>query len=227
LPLPAIVLSFCVAGTTVAQPLPDRVVPVEPLDGAVVSGQPIFQIRYEGSDAIHAKDLFFRIALEAVDGSARDSSFDQRESDRGWLAGIPGTVIFRPREPLEDGRYRWQASYWDGVRWAGAVPAREFRVDRVPPADVGKLRVAFDPVRGQVRLAWDPVGLDREGRAEFVARYHVYRYERLAPFPVAKLYEIGTSEAPFFVDLNPGPVGLLLYKVTAEDRAGNEPGARR
>ena len=64
--------------------------------------------------------------------------------------------------------------------------------------------------------------LDRDGRPEYVARYHVFRYERLSAFRGVRSHEIGTTEQPRFTDENP-PAGtkLLYYRVIAEDEAGN------
>jgi len=81
---------------------------------------------------------------------------------------------------------------------------------------------------GEVLLEWDPVALDRDGRPEFVARYHVYRYQRRA-FPKGiKALEVATVVEPRFVDRDPpkDTSKILYYRVTAEDRVGNEPDRR-
>ncbi|MHC4429828.1 MAG: hypothetical protein ACYS0D_14695 [Planctomycetota bacterium] len=79
---------------------------------------------------------------------------------------------------------------------------------------------------GRTVIEWDPVTLDRNERPEYVARYHVYRYERGSSFRRVRVHEIGVVEQPRYVDTNDASEGkiVLFYRVTAEDEAGNEGG---
>jgi len=169
------------------------------------------------------------LTLEPVEEDGEGYVFDQRRTRSGWFAGDEGQVLYRSRKPLRDGSYRWRAWYWNGTDWVGGTPARRLRIDAVPPAEVGALRVTFDAESGVVRLEWDPVVLDRDGGPEFVARYRVYRYEK-RNFPGGvKTLEIGDVVEPRFIDHAPpaSESRILYYKVTAEDQAGNESERRR
>jgi hypothetical protein len=208
--------------------VPERVYPVRPADGAVVGPRPVFCIGYEIPSERAAGELRFRITLDPRDRGLEPYDFDQRRRRSGWLLGDEGEVLYRPRKPLDDGRYRWRAWAWNGVDWVPGEDAFDLRVDSVPPAAVEGLRVRFDEKKGQVHLEWDPVTLDLSGRPEFVARYHVYRYERRVFPPAARVHEIGVVEQTRFVDKDPPPTAskILFYKVVAEDQAGNEAGRR-
>ena len=90
-------------------------------------------------------------------------------------------------------------------------------------SDALSVRIASEPADGRLWLSWQPVALDREGRAEWVARYHVYRYVEGPPYPVVRAFRIGSTPEHAWIDDEPpaGP-GLVLYRVSAEDEAGNE-----
>jgi hypothetical protein len=149
--------------------------------------------------------------------------FDQRESKAGWLPGESGSVLFRPRRPLADGVYEWKVALWNGLTWNEGPAARKLRVDTVPPAPVPGLRLEWNPADSTLRLSWEPVFLDRDGGAEFVARYHVYRYTHGPPYPVVRALRVGsTPEHAWTGQETATEPGLVLYRVTAEDEAGNE-----
>jgi hypothetical protein len=159
-----------------------------------------------------------------VGAGGRSYTFDQREEPAGWLWGDEGRILYRPAVPLEDGTYHWRIGAWNGVEWVDGAGAAKLRIDATPPADVEELTVHEDPTGGRVILEWLPVGLDRRGRPEYVARYHVYRYTT-GPFPpLVRAHELGSTPEPRFVDDRPLEVPILFYRVTAEDEAGNEPG---
>ena len=86
------------------------------------------------------------------------------------------------------------------------------------------MRLEREPADGLLRLSWDPVYVDREGGGEFVARYHVYRYEQGPPYPVVRALRVAsTPEHAWTDEETPTRPGLVLYRVSAEDEAGNEP----
>lgn len=205
----------------------ERVYPLRPFEQASAGARPLFEIGYEtvGEDS-HPQGHRFRINLRPLRLSDTFYEFDQRVDRRGWLLGEPYRVLYRPRVPLEDGVYRWSVHSWNGTTWSAGNREQELRVDSVPPADVEGLRVEL--ARDGLTLDWEPVTLDRDGRPEFVYRYHVYRYESAATPLVAVPYQIGTTEQPPFVDRTPlaDAARVLYYRVTAEDESGNEPGRR-
>ena len=88
------------------------------------------------------------------------------------------------------------------------------------------LEVKLDPSGTSVRLAWQPVTQDVNGRSEYVARYQVYRYNSRGIFPRVRPYLIGVTETPEFVDDAPLAHPGLYYRVLAEDEAGNALGVR-
>ena len=201
---------------------------MSPEEGAIVGSRPVFHLGYEGSGELRPRGMRFRITLDPAGPDGEAYVFDQRRRHSGWASAGDGLVLYRPRKPLEHGRYRWRVGFWDGVEWIENAGSRGIRVDSVPPADVEGLSVLLDAERGEVRLEWKPVALDRDGRPEFVARYHVYRYERRA-FPRGiKALEVGVVVEPRFVDRDPphNESRILYYRVTAEDQAGNEPDRR-
>jgi hypothetical protein len=223
-------LALVATGVVAQEPAPtvDRVSVIAPGQGAVVAPQTLFEIGYEAMSEPHPRHLAFRIRLFPTGDRGRAYVFDQREAPSGWLVGEPGRVLYRPRRPLEDGAYRWEAAAWNGIDWVRDRTRPEIRVDGVPPADVEGVRVSWDPEGGMARLEWEPAALDREGRPEYVARYHVYRYQGSAPFRRVRIFEVGVVTEPRFVDAEPPPPdqGTLFYQVTAEDEAGNEGGTR-
>jgi hypothetical protein len=91
---------------------------------------------------------------------------------------------------------------------------------------VENLTVHRDLERGLVELEWDPVAEDVEGRAEYVARYHVYRYPRADRTPNLEPYEVAeTEQSRLTLPLeSPEDEKIWFYRVTAEDLAGNEAG---
>ncbi len=96
----------------------------------------------------------------------------------------------------------------------------------MPPAAVENLKVHYDSDRGVVHLDWDPVATDCDGGAEYVARYHVYRYPRADRTPPVEPFEVAVSDQPRVtlpVDAAED-ARLWFYRVTAEDMAGNEAG---
>jgi hypothetical protein len=207
---------------------PVRVYPLSPPDGAVVGPHAVFQLGYEGSDHLRASRLRFRISMAPSRSGADAIVFDQRREPAGWAASGERQVLFRSRKPLPDGEYRWRVGFWDGVEWKEGTDRHAIRIDAVPPADVTGLRMRIDDERGEVLLEWTPVALDRDGRPEFVARYHVYRFQRRTFPKGVKSLEIGVVVEPRFVDREPPKDAsrILYYRITAEDPVGNEPDVR-
>lgn len=203
------------------------VYPVDPPDGGTAGIRPMLQVGAQGTDLAKMR---FRIEMSRDDFETIAYAFDQKEEPAGWtftaLAGENGAV-YRVRTPLQDGSYTWRAAAWNGVDWVHGRKISRLRIDGVPPADVA-VRMRVDPRRKSVLLEWDAVTVDRDGRPEVVNRYKVYRYERRAPFFVVRPFEIGTTDGLSFEDGSPQALGtgLLFYKVTAEDAAGNEPERR-
>jgi hypothetical protein len=212
-------------GPVVAQTTID-VFPSQPLDEAVVQARPVFQLGYTGLEDDDLRKTRFRIILEPRDDGGPTYSFDQRRRRSGWSAGGPGQMIYRPKRPLVDGSYEWVVAVWDGTAWREGGRRFRLRVDSVPPAPVENLTIRYDSERGLVELEWDPVALDVDGGAEYVALYHVYRYPRADRTPSVEPFEVAESEQPR-VTLEVDPAGdakLWFYRVTAEDLAGNEAG---
>jgi hypothetical protein len=203
----------------------ESVFPLEPEDGATVRARPVFTIGYAGVDAGDVLELRFKLSLSQDGFASERYVYDQRARNRGWLVGTEGQILYRPQRPLRDGEYEWRVWVWDGVDWATAGRSRRLRVDTVPPADVERLEARYDVENDALTLRWAPVTLDRDGRPEYVTRYHVYRYDRDPSLPPVRLYEIGIVEIPEFVDTSPSPDGqdVLFYRVAAEDAAGNVP----
>jgi hypothetical protein len=201
-----------------------RVLPVDPPDGAVTGPRPVFSVGYGGIDDADLRRARFRIALSEDGFRSEAYVVDQLERRTGWLPGGAGSMLYRPRRPLRDGTYEWRVSVWDGVGWQEGQRTFSLRVDTVPPAAVEGLRLHLDRTNGTVGLTWDPVVLDRRGGPEFVSRYHVYRYTRGPPFPVARPLRAGSTPTPAWNETATAPgARLVLYRVTAEDEAGNEP----
>jgi hypothetical protein len=201
-----------------------RVFPLLPADGAVTGARPLFQIGYEGIDEADLRRARFRIELSEDRFRSRSLLFDQRERSSGWSAGEDGRFNFRPPKPLEDGSYEWRVSLWNGTSWSGGDRAHSLRIDTIPPAPVASLRLEQIDGGKAIRLSWKPVVLDLDGRAEYVSRYHVYRYRGSPPFPLTAAYEIAVTEG---MSLEVESDADSFYRVTAEDEAGNETGRRR
>jgi hypothetical protein len=216
-------------GTTSAQFVED-VFPYEPKDRARVGPKPMLRVGVDGKDV---RKMFFRIELSRDDFDTIAHTFDQRENRERWgymVMGFEGPqgARFLVRDPLEDGDYDWRVSVWNGVEWVDGKITYRLTVDAVPPADVDGLSMRFDREKGGVALEWQAVGFDRNGGPEYVAKYHIYRYELRSFFFVIRPFRIATVEEPRFVDKDPKALAapLVFYKVTAEDDAGNEPERR-
>ena len=203
-----------------------EVFPSEPADDAVVQARPVFHVGYSGVDDDELRKARFRINLEPRSDGGLSFSFDQRRRRSGWTGGGPGQMLYRPKRPLPDGRYEWEVAVWDGTTWKEGDRRFRLRVDSVPPAPVENLTVSYDAGRGVVEFEWDPVAVDVDGGAEYVARYHVYRYPRadrtprVEPFEVA---ETGQTRVTLPIDPAEDPQ-LWFYRVTAEELADNEAG---
>ncbi len=204
------------------------VAPIEPDDGAVTGARPFFLISYTGIEDKDLRHSRFRIALSDDGFRSETIVFDQRKRRSGWVPGEPGRMVFRPPKPIADGSYEWRAWIWDGADWSGGLESFKLRIDTVPPADVEGLMLSYDDERSSLFLEWQPVGLDAEGGAEYVSRYHVYRYDKGPPFPLLPAFKIGESVEPEMAvsgeDLS--GASLLVYRVVAEDEAGNVAGRR-
>jgi hypothetical protein len=203
-----------------------EVFPLEPSDRAVVGPRSVFHVGYRGLGEDAPRGRRFRIVLKAewIDGES--FVFDQRNERGGWTPGEPGRMLYRPRRPLPDGSYTWSVAIWSGTVWTESTEDFRLRVDSVPPAAVAGLGIRYDHESEIVELEWEPVTLDAEGGAEFVARYHVYRYPRADLRAQVRPYEVVTTEQTR-VSLPveaPQQEKIWFYRVTAEDLAGNEAG---
>ena len=219
-------MALVVVGQSVSAQEAVEVQPVEPFDDAVVRARPVFHLSYTGLDDAALRKARFRITLESRTDAGSDFSFDQRRKRGGWAPGEPGEVLYRPKRPIPDGRYDWEVAFWDGTNWQVGDRRFRLRVDSIPPAPVEKLTVRHDPGRGVVELEWDPVALDVNGGAEYVARYHVYRYPRADPTPRVEPFQVAETEqtrASLPIE-SEEEAKLWFYRVTAEDLAGNEAG---
>jgi hypothetical protein len=200
------------------------VAPFDPPDGAVSGARPVFTLAYSGIEDSELREARFRIVLSLNRFRSEVYVFDQREFRAGWVPGEAGHMVYRPRQPLQDGEYEWRVSLWDGVRWREGQQTFRLRIDTLPPADVEGLCLTYHRGADEVELRWDPVVLDRQGGAEFVARYHIYRYTGDPPYPVVLPLRAGSSPMPEWIDTTSrGAERLVMYRVTAEDEAGNEP----
>jgi len=203
-----------------------EVQPSRPVDDAVVQARPLFQLAYTGLDNDRLRKARFRITLDSRTEDGVAFQFDQRKHRSGWARGEAGEMIYRPKRPLPDGRYRWEVAFWDGTNWQTGDRRFRLRVDSVPPASVENLTVSRDHGRGVVELEWDPVAVDVEGGAEYVARYHVYRYPRADRTPTVEPFEVAETDltrVTIPVDTD-DDARLWFYRVSAEDLAGNEAG---
>jgi hypothetical protein len=216
-------VGWLACGWTGAQTV-DRVFPVAPEDGGFAGPRPTLQVGVEGSEL---GKIRFRIELSADGFETVAHTFDQQEDPAGWVftaLGGENGAMYRARTPLRDGTWSWRVAAWNGVDWVKGRETRRLVVDGVPPADVTGLRMSVDPKTGSIVLDWDPVAADREGRPESVARYRIYRYERRSFFFVVRPFEIGETTGTRFVDdsRKAADAGMLFYKISAEDVAGNE-----
>lgn len=206
----------------------DRVFPLEPVGGAVVGKKPLLKIGLEGADLPKVR---FRIELSRDDFDTIDRTYDQTVESNGWaftaLGGESG-ALFMVREPLEDGRYQWRVAAWNGVDWVPGKDESWFTVDGVPPADVTGIEMVIDYDSRSVKLRWDPVTVDQDGRPERVIKYHIYRYAKKSVFFVIRPFRLATVDTTWFDDTDRVALEapILFYKITAEDAAGNEPERR-
>lgn len=206
----------------------EDVFPMEPVNGGVMGPKGMFRLGYEGTDLGKTR---FKIEISRDDFDTVAYTFDQQQDANGWaftaLGGESG-AIYRPRQPIPDGTYRWRVSAWNGLDWVPGKRTFEVKVDAVPPAPVEGLQMTVDHKNKSIRLSWLPVMTDRDGKPELVQRYHVYRYERRSFFWVVRPFEIGVVEDTLFEDRDEKAFSspMLFYKVNAEDVAGNEPDRR-
>jgi hypothetical protein len=205
-----------------AAPAFEKLRALSPEADAVVSSRPVFQLQFDAVEPEESRRMRFRIVLTAADSDEKSYVFDQRRRRSGWLATADGTAVFRPPRSIDDGRYAWHFAAWNGVEWVHSIETRKLRVDSVPPADVEAIQLQHDREGRTVHLTWKPVVLDQDGSAEFVTRYHVYRYSKNPDLPHVRAFEVGVVEIPEFTD---GPTHpdetILFYRIAAEDEAGN------
>ena len=197
----------------------------------MVGSRPVFQVTYSGIEEEKLRDMRFRIALSTDRFRSEVHVFDQRARRSGWAAGQDGHAVYLPRMPIPDGNYEWRAWYWNGVEWVGGESTFRLRIDTVPPAEIEDLVLGCDRGTREVLLSWKPVGLDRDGGPEFVARYRLYRYAGPLPFARIPAHEIAVTESERLT-LGSGEVEvegatLIYFAVSAEDEAGNRAGDPR
>lgn len=205
------------------------VFPVEPDNGAIVGPRPRLFVGVDGDDLSRIQ---YRVELSRDGFDTIDYTFDQRAESNGWaFVGYgfdhPG-AMYNVREPLQDGEYEWRVSAWSGIQWITGETTYDLIVDGTPPAAVDGVRLRVDEELDAVVLDWDPVAIDAEGKPEYVAKYHVYRYFRVGPFFVIRPYQIAETRDTHYEDTDSEAVdsSIVFYKITAEDEAGNEPERR-
>jgi len=185
----------------------------------------VFHVALQGLDDAELRDARLRIEVASESMGGPKYVHDQRRRTAGWVRGEEGEMLFRPPRPIPDGSYQWTVEVWDGTAWVGRGLRVRFRVDTVPPGAVQNLRATRDGERSVILLEWDPVTVDVEGGAEFVARYHVYRYPRANDQQLVRVFEVARTEdtrveLPY--DSTDPEEGRWFLRVTAEDQAGNE-----
>ena len=217
------------AGITIAQQQPKTLAPETPQDGASVGKKPRFVVRAGGADI---EKLRFRIELSRDDFKTTAYTFDQLKDASGWAVTAlddqtPG-ARYVPREPLAGGDYLWRVASWDGLSWKESADRFRVQIDDVPPADVDGVRMTRDPGGACVRLTWQPVSTDRDGRPERVAMYHVYRYAAKGPTHPIRPFEAGETTGYTLEDCDAASLEkpVLFFRVVAEDEAGNIPGRK-
>jgi hypothetical protein len=218
-----------VAGIAVAQQQPTTLALETPRDGASVAKKPRFVVRVSGADV---EKLRFKIELSGDEFKTIAYTFDQRKDPSGWAVTAladqtPGAAYF-PRQPLAGGDYLWRVASWDGLSWKEGGDRFRVQIDDVPPEDVDGVRMTRDPGGACVRLTWQPVVSDRDGRPERVAMYHVYRYAAKGPTHPIRPFQAGETTGFTFEDCDAASLKkpVLFYRVVAEDEAGNIPGRR-
>ncbi len=212
-----------------AQQQPKTIAPESPPYGASVGKKPRFLIRVSGGDV---EKLRFKITLSRDAWNTVAYTFDQLDDAAGWavtaLRDQTPCAVYFPRQPLAGGDYEWRVASWDGLSWKDGEADFRLQIDDVPPGDVDGLRMVRERASGCVHLAWLPVLTDREGRAERVARYHVYRYAAKGPTHPIRPFEAGETTSHAFDDCDGEALKktVLFYRVVAEDEAGNIPGRK-
>lgn len=213
----------------IAQRQPEHVSPVAPENGASTGKKPRFVVSAEGADV---EKLRFRIQLSADGFKSIAYAFDQKEDPQGWaVTALPGQSpagAYFPKEPLRGGDYLWRVSSWDGLGWKDGSETFRLRIDDVPPADVEGVMLRRPPGAACVHVEWRPVTVDRDGRPEQIAQYHVYRYAAKGAMQPIRPFEAGRTPTLQFEDCDAETAAspILYYKVVAEDTAGNIPGRR-
>ncbi len=225
----ACVLVLVAASVAGAQQQPESVSPELPKDDASVGKKPRFFIRIDGGDV---ETLKFRIELSRDEFKTIAYTFDQLKDDNGWAVTVlddqtPGAVYFS-HQPLAGGAYLWRVASWDGLSWMNGTGRFRIQIDDVPPADVDGVRMTRDPETSCVRIAWEPVTIDRDGGPERVARYHVYRYAAKGPTHPIRPFEAGETVELALEDCDAAALSkpVLFYRIVAEDEAGNIPGRK-
>jgi hypothetical protein len=218
------VLLIVSAGIGVAQQQPPALAPESPRDGASVATKPRLVVRAGGVDV---EKLRFRIELSRDGFKTLAYTFNQLKDATGWAVTTlddqtPGAVYF-PRQPLAGGDYLWRVASWDGLTWKEGRDRFRLQIDDVPPEDVEGVRMARDPGGSCMRITWQPVTTDRDGRPERVASYHVYRYAAKGPTHPIRPFEAGETTGFSFDDCDAASLEkpVLFYRVVAEDEAGN------
>jgi hypothetical protein len=220
-------LLLILGGSALAQSV-EEVRPLEPEHNQTVGVRPTFRLGIEGGDLYKMR---FKIVLSQDDFETEAYVFDQMEEQNGWAfenwdRGYG--AIYRTRRPIADGEYEWKVYAWNGVSWVEGDDVNRVYIDGVEPAEVElRMEKVRRGDRVSIRLVWDPVYVDLQGRSETVARYHVYRYTKKFPL-YARMFEIGLTDDTVFEDDSDVFAGtsMLFYKVTAEDVAGNHPKIR-
>ena len=223
----AIVLGVCLPA--LAQQQPAGLSPASPPDGASVGKKPRFLIRVDGGEI---EKLKFRIEMSTDAFHTLAYTFDQARERNGWALTVledqsPGAVYFS-RQELAGGDYVWRVASWDGLSWKESGDRFRLRIDDVPPADVDGVRLDREPGGACVHVWWKAVTVDRDGRPERVASYHVYRYATKGPTRPVRPYEAGETSSLEMEDCDPDAAGsrTLFYRVVAEDEAGNIAGRK-
>lgn len=208
---------------------PERLLPETPKDGASVGKKPRFALRAEGGDA---QKLRYRIELSRDGFETIAYTFDQLKEPNGWAYtelpdGTPGAVYFS-RQALAGGDYLWRVASWDGLSWRDGHGMSRLQVDDVPPGEVEDVRMSRSQQVPCVHITWNPVAVDRDGRPERVAAYHVYRYTAKGTTHPIRPFEAGATPELQYDDCDPAALTkpILYYRVVAEDEAGNIPGRR-
>lgn len=220
-----VALALALSGSKArSQQQPTALAPQEPKDDASVGKKPRFLLKAVSEDV---EKLQFRIELSTDGFKTIAYMFDQTQDPNGWAYtvledGSPGAAYFT-RRPLEAGDYEWRVASWDGLAWLAPAGRFRLRIDDVPPAEVTGVLMSRDLRTGCVWINWPPVTVDRDGRSERVALYHVYRYASKRLNQPIRPYEAGETAALEYEDCDEEALKkpILFYRVVAEDEAGN------